>query len=55
MEVRDCGRRKDAEPREPTEEKSDPCSREDDVHRYFGVDRYVRPIDSAPHFCPNRY
>jgi hypothetical protein len=31
------------------------AAREDDVHPYFGIDRYVRPIDSAPHFCPNSY
>jgi hypothetical protein len=27
----------------------------DNVYRYFGIDQYVRPIDSAPHFCPNPY
>jgi hypothetical protein len=27
---------------------------EDNVHQYFRIDQYVRPIDSAPHFCLNR-
>ena len=31
------------------------AAREDTVHRCFGIDRYVRPIDSAPHFCLNSY
>jgi hypothetical protein len=31
------------------------AAREDDVHRYFGIDQYVRPIDSAPRFCLNSY
>jgi hypothetical protein len=30
-------------------------AREDDVHRYFGIDQYVRLIDSAPHLCINTY
>jgi outer membrane protein len=37
--------------------KRDPAcaTREDDVHRYFKVDQYVRLIDSAPHLCLNSY
>jgi hypothetical protein len=31
------------------------ADREDDDQRYFGIDQYVRPIDSAALFCPNRY
>ena len=29
------------------------AAREEDVHRYFGIDQYVRPIDPAPGFCLN--
>ena len=30
-------------------------AREDDVHRYFGIGQYVRPIDAARQLCLNGY
>lgn len=54
MEVRDCGWRQDAKLANWLKKHLACAARENDVQRHFGIEQYVRPIDSAAHPCPNR-